>query len=159
MSRRWSQTIWTVGISSRSSGECTPRSVVAKRHHVKIGIALREEAALKAGMYAKHLWFFVEQTLVRVYHQGGELAVGVHLPCRVSVALHHLGAGQLEQALMVLPMLLRLLITLERCEATTFMALSLVATLATLLDVSTIHSRPRPGTLQTHRCVWPAWPV
>ena len=70
-----------------------------ERHHVHVGITLREETALQTGMDAQNLWILAEEFTVGVNHELRQLAVGVHLPCRIAVALLHLGACQLEQCL------------------------------------------------------------
>ena len=50
-------------------------------------------------MYTSYYRLLAEKLDVCVNNQLGELAVGIHLPCRVSVVLYYLSTSQLEECL------------------------------------------------------------
>ena len=64
-----------------------------ERYHIKVGIALREEATLQSGMNATHNGFLAEQAYIGVLHNLLQLAMGTHLPGRIAVGVLHLGTN------------------------------------------------------------------
>lgn len=55
--------------------------------HVKIGIALGKETALQACMYSYDGRVGIEQLSVALDGVLAECAVGIHLPCRIAIAM------------------------------------------------------------------------
>ena len=70
----------------------------AKAHHIQVGIALREQAALKTGVDAKHFRLFTEQFFVSLHGNACKFAVCPHFPSRIFVVDGDFGPGQQEDS-------------------------------------------------------------
>ena len=67
-----------------------------KAYHIQLWVALREQTALQSGVDTANDWFLTKQFDVALAYYLLQLAVGLHLPCGISVARSSLGTGQLE---------------------------------------------------------------
>ena len=66
----------------------------AEAYHVEIGVTFGEETTFQAGVYAEYARFFAEEFAVGVDRNLHQLAIGIHLPCRISIGRNHFGTGE-----------------------------------------------------------------
>ena len=67
-----------------------------ERNHIQFWVFLGEKTAFQACVNTSNNRFFTENLLVGVYCRFGELAVGIHLPSRITIVLNDFCACQLE---------------------------------------------------------------
>ena len=71
----------------------------SERHHVEVGIALREETALQTSVDATHIGFLAKQLDIRLLDDALQVAMAAHLPGRIAIRVFHLGTSQSKASL------------------------------------------------------------
>ena len=69
-----------------------------ERYHIKVGIALREQAALQTSMDATNNGLLAKQLDIRLLDNALQVAMTAHLPSGIAIARLCLSTSQLESS-------------------------------------------------------------